>query len=121
MMPAGKQGNMCLLGRSCHVLVPIDKNRKDFLIILYQFQALVHFNPKTYFFFNYSNQCYLNFTASPILFLIFAEQALDVTGTTIPEFHGNSYMMLEMNEKVAHSFAFEIWFLAKEPNGKYFP
>ena len=44
--------------------------------------------------------------------------ALDVTGTTIPEFHGNSYMVLEMKEKVGHSFAFEIWFLAKEPNGK---
>ncbi len=48
----------------------------------------------------------------------FSDGAFDVTGTTVPEFHGNSYMMLEMKEKVGHSFAFEVWFLAKDLNGK---
>ena len=38
---------------------------------------------------------------------------------TVPEFHGNSLVELKLDSRVGRSFSYEVWMLAKKPNGLY--
>ncbi len=37
---------------------------------------------------------------------------------TIPEFDGNSFLELKLTTAPGRSMSLEVWFLAKDPNGK---
>jgi len=42
----------------------------------------------------------------------------DVRDIKIPEFHGRSYLELPLRRRVGKALEFEIWILAKQPDGR---
>jgi len=52
------------------------------------------------------------------LFVAKANESGDDVDMAIAEFHGQSYLELPLRRRVAKKLQFEIWLLAKQPDGK---
>jgi hypothetical protein len=37
---------------------------------------------------------------------------------SVPEFHGSSIVELRLDSRISRSFAYEVWLLARKPNGQ---